>query len=60
MKKEKEINPGGINGLGEALVNTNTRDFAELKSVIKKLSSSQSEEERIENAFLSIRFQMES
>lgn len=60
MKKEKEINAGGINGLGEALVNTNSRDFIELKSMIKKLSSSQSEEERIENGFLSIRFQMES
>ena len=60
MKKEKEINAGGINGLGEALVNTNSRDFLELKSMIKKLSSSQSEEERIENGFLSIRFQMES
>ncbi|MBK8492791.1 MAG: hypothetical protein IPL49_18390 [Saprospirales bacterium] len=60
MKKEKEINAGGINGLGEALVNTNSHDFMELKAMIKKHSSSQSEEEKMENAFLSIRFQMES
>lgn len=60
MKKEKEINEGGINGLGEALVNTNSSDFAELKTIIKKLSAGQSEEERLENALLSIRFQMES
>ncbi len=57
---EKEINAGGINGLGEALVNTNSRDFLELKSMIIKHSSSQSEEEKIENGILSIRFQMES
>jgi hypothetical protein len=60
MKKEKEINAGGINGLGKARVNTNSRDFIELKSMIKKHSSSQSEEEKIENGILSIRFQMES
>lgn len=60
MKKEKEINAGGVNGLGEALVNTNSQDFTELKAMIKRLSANQSEEERIENELLSIRFQMES
>jgi addiction module HigA family antidote len=60
MKSTKEINPGGVNGLGEALVNTNSRDFLELKAMIQKHASSLSEEEKMENAFLSIRFQMES
>ena len=60
MKKENKINAGGINGLGEALVNTNAREFIELKSMIKKHASRQSDTERMENAFLSIRFQMES
>jgi addiction module HigA family antidote len=60
MKPAKEINSGGINGLGEALVNTNSRDFLELKSMIQQHASSLTEEERMENAFLSIRFQMES
>ena len=59
MKKNEGINAGGINGLGEALINTNSRDFLELKSMIKKRSSTQSEEERMENAFLSVRFQKE-
>lgn len=60
MAKDKITNIGGINGLGEGLINTNAQDFKELQSMIKKLSSSQEEEERINNEFLSIRFQMES
>ncbi|MCB9284724.1 MAG: hypothetical protein H6563_11665 [Lewinellaceae bacterium] len=60
MKKENTRNAGGINGLGEALVNTNSRDFLELKSMIRKHASSLTEEERMENGLLSIRFQMES
>ena len=60
MAKDKEVNIGGINGLGEGLINTNAKDFKELKSMIKELSADQNEEERIKNEFLSIRFQMES
>lgn len=60
MAKDKITNIGGINGLGKGLINTNAQDFKELQSMIKKLSSSQEEEERINNEFLSIRFQMES
>lgn len=36
---DKTLNVGGINGLGEGLINTNAKDFKELKSMIKKLSS---------------------
>lgn len=60
MAKQEEINAGGINGLGEGLVNTNSKDFLELKSQIKKLSKNHSQEQEIENRFISIRFQMES
>jgi plasmid maintenance system antidote protein VapI len=58
--KEKKINIGGVNGLGEGLINTNSAEFIALKEMIQNLSSEQSAEEEIENRFLSIRFQMES
>ena len=58
--KTDQINAGGINGLGEGLINTNSQDFKHLKEIIKGRSSNQAEGERIENEFLSIRFQMES
>lgn len=60
MKEEKNINVGGINGLGESLVNTNSKDFKFLQELIKQSSSTQEEEARIENGLLSVRFQMES
>lgn len=58
--KINQINAGGINGLGEGLININGQDFKHLKEMIKGMSSNQKEGERIENEFLSIRFQMES
>ncbi len=60
MAKQATINAGGINGLGAGLVNTNSREFRELQSMIKKAAADISEEKRLENALLSIRFQMES
>lgn len=60
MKKENIINIGGINGLGEGLINLNSKDFKDLQSIIKQHSSNQEEEKKMENEFLSIRFQMES
>jgi len=58
--KVKEINVGGINGLGESLINTNSADFRSLKDMIKNSFESQDTENRIENSLLSVRFQMES
>ena len=60
MANKQNINTGGINGLGEGLINTNSSDFLELKDRIKKAANSQSDREKMENGFLSIRFQMES
>ncbi|MCG8328872.1 MAG: hypothetical protein MI974_14365 [Chitinophagales bacterium] len=60
MENKKIINAGGVNGLGENSVNTNAKDFKKLLSTIKEISSNQSKEERIDNEFLSIRFQIES
>ena len=60
MKKLKKINEGGINGLGEPLVNTNSKEFNYLKSLIKGNSENQDNYDVINNGLLSIRFQMES
>ena len=56
----KQVNAGGINGLGEGLINTNSKDFKHLQDMIKSMSNNYNEEQRIANEFLSIRFQMES
>lgn len=60
MENKHMINAGGINGLGEGLINTNAADFKALQAMIKKAAAEQNDQERIENQFLSIRFQMES
>ncbi|HMQ46131.1 MAG TPA: hypothetical protein PKA00_00260 [Saprospiraceae bacterium] len=54
------INAGGINGLGESLVNMNSKDFKFLKELIKQSYENQTEQSRIEAGLLAIRFQMES
>ncbi|MEM1324483.1 MAG: hypothetical protein AAGI23_00935 [Bacteroidota bacterium] len=60
MENKSFLNEGGINGLGEGLVNTNSEDFKYLQRAIKEASMAQSPEQRMENQLLSIRFQMES
>ena len=54
------INEGGVNGLGEGLINTNSAEFKHLKEMIVSTYSDQKASEIIENQFLSIRFSMES
>lgn len=60
MKKSKIVNEGGINGLGESLVNTNSESFKALKDAILNHNISQSESNKINNKIISLRFQMES
>ena len=60
MSNQNTTNIGGINGLGESLINTNSLEFRALKNMIHESFQSQSEEERIANSLLSIRFQMET
>ena len=60
MNTKEGINAGGINGLGEGLINTNSAEFKHLQNMIKQASQNESEQQKIENQFLSIRFQMES
>jgi plasmid maintenance system antidote protein VapI len=60
MENPKIINAGGINGLGKTKIDTSQPDFLDLKAMIQAQSSQQSASQKIENEFLSIRFQMES
>lgn len=60
MKKNKMINEGGINGLGESLVNLNSSSFKNLQNAIINHSRNQSGPGNIRNNIISLRFQMES
>lgn len=60
MKKSKAVNEGGINGLGESLVNINSESFKALRDAILNHSISQSESDKVNNKIISLRFQMES
>ncbi len=60
MKKSKVVNEGGINGLGESLVNLNSQSFKSLKDAIISHHADRSESEIMKNSMISLRFQMES
>ncbi|MDP5170288.1 MAG: hypothetical protein NWR72_08575 [Bacteroidia bacterium] len=60
MENKQMVNAGGINGVGEGLINPHAADVKALQAMIKKASANQDEQEKIENQFLSIRFQMET
>lgn len=60
MEEDKILNEGGINGLGLGLINTNSQDFKALQQAIKRFSKNLTEEQKLENRLLSIRFQMEA
>ena len=56
----KQINPGGVNGTGKGIVNTNSKDFKELRAAIETHAKQQTPLERIRYELISLRFQMES
>lgn len=60
MKKNRIVNEGGINGLGESLINTNSESFKALKDAILNHSANQRESDKVNNQIISLRFQMES
>ena len=60
MEKTKMINIGGINGSKEGIIDYQSSDFQSLQARIKTSAASQDEAQKINNAFLSIRFQMET
>ncbi|WP_273443865.1 helix-turn-helix transcriptional regulator [Neolewinella agarilytica] len=60
MKKSKIVNEGGINGLGESLVNLNSQSFKSLREAIISHHADQDESEVMSNRMIALRFQMES
>ncbi|MEO0684725.1 MAG: HigA family addiction module antitoxin [Cyanobacteria bacterium J06649_11] len=59
-KKNREINPGGVNGTGKGVVNTNSKDFIGLRKAILEHAKNQSDQDRIRYDLISLKFQMES
>ena len=59
-KKNKEINPGGVNGTGKGIVNTNSKDFIGIRKAILEHSKKQTFQDRIKYELISLKFQMES
>ena len=59
-KQIKEINPGGVNGTGKGIVNTNSKDFKGLRAAIETHAKQQTPLERIRYELISLRFQMEN
>lgn len=57
---KKIINEGGVNGLGEGMVNINSEDFKTLREKIKTQSALLGVDEKRSNILLSFKFQMES
>ncbi len=61
MAKEKKIiNPGGVNGSGKGIVNTNSKDFKALRKAIIEHAKNQSPQDRIKIELFSLKLQMES
>jgi hypothetical protein len=56
MKPDKVINPGGVNGMGEATFSPET--LAQLKAAIKTAAEQQSPEEIRENVLLAVKLRM--
>jgi len=59
-KRKKEINPGGVNGTGKGVVNTNSKDFKGLRQVIQQHAKKQTTIDKIRYELISLKFQMES
>lgn len=61
MSGRKEVmNAGGINGIGEGLVNTNSSDYKSLQEAIKSHALQQTKEEKTTFGLLSLKYQMET
>jgi len=59
-KKQKIINPGGVNGSGKGIVNTNSKDFKALRKAILEHAKNQTPQDRIKIELFSLKLQMES
>ena len=59
-KNIKEINPGGINGSGKGVVNTNSADFISLREAVKEHAKKQTPNDQIKYKLLSLKLQMKT
>ncbi len=59
MSKDKFVNEGGINGIGQGVVNTNSESYKAVRKMVAKKFVAQSEEQQTKVNILSLRFQME-
>lgn len=59
-KRSKDINPGGLTGTGQGLVNVNSTDYKALQKAIVEHAQNQSPQEKIKYELVSIRFRMEN
>ncbi len=57
-KNTEDINPGGINGSGKGVVNTNSADFISLREAVKEHAKKQTPEDQIRYKLLSLKLQM--
>lgn len=55
---DKFSNEGGINGIGEQRLDTNSADFKLLKEKISAIAQQRSPEEKLSNQLLGLRFRM--
>lgn len=60
MAKKEDINEGGINGLGQGILNTNSKEFLILQQKIQEAAKQRDPISRIEDVLLGIRFRMQT
>jgi len=60
MKKDKFLNPGGINGTGTGVVNVNSEDFKALQQAIIEHNKKYTPEERMKYDLIALHIQMKS
>ena len=58
-KNKKYINPGGVTGTGEGVVNVNSKDFIALREAVKAHAEKQTVEQKVKYGLLSLQYQME-
>ena len=59
-KRKKIINPGGINGTDQGIVNINSKDYKLLQKAVQEQSKKQDSRSRIRYKFISLKLQVES
>ncbi len=59
-KNGKIVNPGGVNGTDDGVININSKDYKALQKAVKENAQKQSTKSRIKYKFISLKLQIES